>query len=308
MRDRLRIGTRGSTLALRQAEVVAERLRHAWPALAVEVVPIRTSGDRLASASLAEVGGKGLFVKEIEEALRDARVEVAVHSLKDLPSEVTKGLVLAAFPEREDPRDALVSRAEGGVAALPAGARVGTSSPRRRVQLLARRPDVVAQPIRGNVDTRLRRLEERAYDAVVLAAAGLRRLGLRPRHAVVLDPDEMLPAVGQGTLAVEVREDDGATLERVAAVDDPTTRQAALAERAFLGAIGGSCTTPLAGYALLEGGRLRLRAWLATLDGARILREDRTMSAEDPEALGRAVAEAMLARGAREIVGGSRGP
>jgi len=307
VRERLRIGTRGSALALRQAELVAAELRRAWPGLGVDLVRIHTSGDRLASAALAEVGGKGLFVKEIEEALRDRRVEVAVHSLKDLPGEAPKGLVLAAFAERDDPRDVLVSREPGGLAGLPEGARVGTSSPRRRAQLLARRPDLVVEPIRGNVDTRLRKLAENPYDAIVLAAAGLRRLGLAPAGAVVLSPEEMLPAVGQGILAVQVREDDHAVLDRAAPVDHPETRTAALAERAFLEAIGGSCTTPLAGYAVVDGDRLRLRALLATLDGAWILREDRTMSAGDPQALGRRVAGEMLARGASRVLGEGRG-
>jgi hydroxymethylbilane synthase len=300
--ERVRIGTRGSPLALRQAELVAEGLRHAWPGLAVEVVAIRTSGDRLPEANLATVGGKGLFVKEIEEALLDGRVEVAVHSLKDLPAVRPRGLVLAAFPEREDPRDVLVSRTGKPLADLPAGARVGTSSLRRRIQLLSARSDLVVEALRGNVETRLRRLDEGRCDAVVLAAAGLRRLGLAPPGASMLEAETVLPAVGQGTLAVETQEADHLTRRRVGALDHPETRRASLAERAFLEAIGGSCTTPLAAYARLRAGRLGLDAFLATPDGTRVLQHGETGDAESPAALGRAVADWMLARGAAEIV------
>ncbi len=301
MAERVRIGTRGSPLALRQAELVAEALRLAWPGLVVELVPIRTSGDKLANASLATVGGKGLFVKEIEEALLGRRVDLGVHSLKDLPAGVPPGLVLAAFPEREDPRDVLVSAGGLTLRGLPVGARVGTGSLRRRLQLLEGRPDLVVEPIRGNVATRLRKLREGAYDAVVLAAAGLRRLGLAPSGAVVLALDEMLPAVGQGTLGVQAREDDHETRRRVGVLDHAQTRAASLAERAFLAAVGGTCTTPVAAYARVEGGVLRLRAFLATPDGSRVLRDARS-SAGAPDELGRTVAESMLGRGADEIL------
>ncbi|MGH7322107.1 MAG: hydroxymethylbilane synthase [Candidatus Rokuibacteriota bacterium] len=302
MAERVRIGTRGSPLAIRQAEVVAAALRLAWPDLVVELALIRTSGDKLPTAHLAAVGGKGLFVKEIDEALLEGRVELAVHSLKDLPAALPDGLTLAAFPERDDPRDVLVSRGAWGLAALPSGARVGTSSLRRRVQLSARRPDLTMEMIRGNVDTRIRKLQDRLYDAVVLAAAGLRRLGLALPNAVVLEPHEMLPAVGQGTLAVEIREDDRATRERVQPVDHGATRQAAEAERAFLEAIGGSCTTPLGAYARVENGALRLDAFVATPDGARVLRDAETGRGEAAADLGRGLAERMLAAGAADIV------
>jgi len=306
--ERVRIGTRGSPLALRQAELVAEGLRRAWPGLVVELVPIRTSGDRLAHAHLAEVGGKGLFVKEIEEALLDERIEAAVHSLKDLPAGLPPGLVLAAYPEREDPRDVLVRRSGGGLGDLPPGGRVGTASLRRRAQLVARRPDLVVEAIRGNVETRLRKLDQIPYDAIVLAAAGLRRLGLEPPGATVLAPEEMLPAVGQGTLAIETREGDGETRRRVGALDHAETRAASAAERAFLAAIGGTCTTPLAAYARREGGSLTLDAFLATPDGSRILRDGETLTRGAPEDLGRAVADRMLAKGAAEIVRASGTP
>jgi hydroxymethylbilane synthase len=302
MAERVRIGTRGSPLALRQAELVAAALRRAWPGLAIELVPIRTSGDKLPQANLAQVGGKGLFVKEIEEALLAGEVNVAVHSLKDLPAGSPSGLVLAAYPEREDPRDVLVSRAGGGLDRLPPGARVATSSLRRRVQLLARRPDLAVEAIRGNVETRLRKLDTTPYDATILAAAGLRRLGLTPPGAVVLEPDEMLPAVGQGTLGVETREGDAATRRRLTALDHAETRAASVAERAFLAAIGGSCTTPLAAYARLEGGTLTLDAFLATPDGSRVLRDGEALTRGGPEDLGRTVADRMLAKGAADIV------
>ena len=280
---------------------MAERLRHAWPALAVEVVPIRTSGDHLASVSLAEVGGKGLFVKEIEEALRDARVEVAVHSLKDLPSEVTKGLVLAAFPEREDPRDVLVRRAPGGFEQLREGAAVGTSSPRRRALALAARPDLKIEPIRGNVDTRLRKLDTEHLDALILAAAGLRRLALTPAHATPLAPDVFVPAVGQGVLALEARADDARTLAALRVLDHRPTRTCATAERAFLARLGASCVTPMAAHARLDGATLRMDAVVASEDGRRVLRAAVTGAAETAAALGRRLADDLFARGAADV-------
>ncbi len=302
MSDRVRIGTRGSPLALRQAEEVAAGLRHAWPGLRVELVSIRTSGDRLQTAHLADVGGKGLFVKEIDEALREGGVDLAVHSLKDLPAERPTGLVLAAFPPREDPRDVLVASSPMRVGSLPRGARVGTSSLRRSVQLLALRPDVTAAPIRGNVDTRMRKLRQGEYDALVLAAAGLRRLGLLDATATPLDPDEMLPAAGQGTLGVEAREDDPGTRRLAAALTDAETRTVTLAERAFVEAMGGSCTTPLAAYARRTETGLRLDAFLATPDGTRTLRDAAVGDPAAPEALGRGLAERLFAAGAAEII------
>lgn len=306
MTDRVRIGTRGSQLALRQAEEVASGLRRARPRLEVELVPIRTSGDRLATAHLAEVGGKGLFVQEIDEALREGRVDLAVHSLKDLPAERPKGLVLAAFPRREDPRDVLVAATATRLESLSRGARVGTSSLRRSVQLLARRPDVVATPIRGNVDTRVRKLRGGEYDALVLAAAGLRRLGLLDGTVTALAPEEMLPAVGQGTLGVEAREDDPLILELAGTLTDAETRAATLAERAFLEAIGGTCTTPLAAYARLTEAGLRLDAFVATPDGARALRDGDVGDPDAPEALGQRLAARLLAAGAAAIIEAGR--
>jgi hydroxymethylbilane synthase len=289
-------------LALRQAEEVAAGFRRAWPGLRVELVPIRTSGDRLLTAHLADVGGKGLFVKEIDEALREGRVDLAVHSLKDLPAERPKGLVLAAFPPREDPRDVLVAMAPTRVGSLSEGARVGTSSLRRRVQLLARRPDLQVSPVRGNVESRLGKLRQGEFDGLVLAAAGLRRLGLLDATATTLDPDEMVPAAGQGTLGVEAREDDTKTRKLAEVLTDAETRTATLAERAFLEALGGSCTTPLAAYARRTEAGLRLDAFLATPDGARVLRDADVGDPSAPEGLGRRLAARLLAAGAADMI------
>jgi hydroxymethylbilane synthase len=298
----IRLGTRGSVLALRQADLVAERLRPLAPGCPVEIVPIRTSGDRLAHVSLAEFGGKGLFVKELEEALLDGRVDLAVHSLKDLPAELPEGLCLGAFPPRGDPRDVLVSRTSGGIEGLPGGARVGTGSLRRRVLLRSVRPDLTVETIRGNVDTRLRRLSEGAYDAIVVAAAGLERLGLAPENASPLDPGEFLPAVGQGILAVEARAEDRPLLELLRGVDHRETRWQAEAERAFLRRLGASCHTPVAAHARVLDGELTLDGLVASLDGRQVLRGRMAGVPTRAEALGVRLAEDLLARGAQEIL------
>jgi hydroxymethylbilane synthase len=298
----IRVGTRGSPLSLAQAALVAQGLR--GRGAEVEMVPIRTEGDRLSEARLSERGGKGLFVREIEQALIAGAIDIAVHSLKDVPAERPPGLVLAAFPPREDPRDVLVTRGGGGFDDLPEGALLGTSSLRRRALALAQRPDLMVEPIRGNVDTRLRKLAEGAYDALVLAAAGLRRLGVRAQ-ACPLAPDVFVPAVGQGILGVEVRSTDGATRRLVETLDDPATRVCALAERAYLGQLGASCTTPVAGHAVLErgpsGSRLVMTALVASEDGRNILRAEAAGAPEDAEGLGRGLAESLLARGAAEV-------
>src|SRR5689334_17776564 len=237
-----------------QARAVADALEAGGAP--VTIVPMRTEGDRRADARLAAVGGKGLFVREIEDALLRGEADVAVHSLKDLPAETPAGLTLAVFPEREDARDLLVTRVPGGLDALARGAVVGTSSPRRRAIALSLRPDLLVEPIRGNVDTRLAKLERREFDGVVLAAAGLRRLGLEPRHATPLAPDVWVPAVGQGILGVQARADDPATLATLRPLDHAVTRACALAERAFLARLGASCLTPMAAHARLVEGRL----------------------------------------------------
>ena len=296
----IRIGTRASALALAQAAGVATALRaHGHD---TEIVPMRTEGDRLAAARLAAVGGKGLFVREIEDALLACSVDVAVHSLKDLPAELPDGLTLAVFPAREDPRDVIVTRGPGGLEGLPAGAVVGTSSPRRRALLLAARPDLAVEPVRGNVDTRLRKLETGACDAVVLAAAGLRRLEITPPHADALAVDVFVPAVGQGILGVEVRASDERVRTSLAVLDDRAARACALAERAFLARLGASCVTPVAGHASLEGAELVMRALVVSEDGRRVLRQNGTARPADAMGLGRRLAEALLGQGAAEMV------
>jgi hydroxymethylbilane synthase len=268
----------------------------------VEIVIVRTSGDRLAQVALADFGGKALFVKEIEDALLEDRADVGVHSLKDMPATLPAGLCLAAFPPREDPRDSLVSRGGGGLGDLPPGAAVATSSLRRRVLLLSRRPDLRVEPIRGNVDTRLAKLDTGACDAVVLAKAGLDRLGLAPAHAVPLDAEEFLPAAGQGILGVEVREADRETRELVGRLDDRRARVEAQAERAFLLGLGASCHTPVAGHARLEGDAVQLTGLVASLDGATTLTASSVGPASSAEALGRKLADELLARGARRLL------
>lgn len=295
----IRIGTRGSPLALAQATFVADRLRRLGAA--VDVLPMRTEGDRLADKRLAAIGGKGLFVRDIEEAMLRKEIDVAVHSLKDLPADVPAGLVLAAYPEREDPRDVLVTPAGGGVEALRAGAVVGTSSPRRRAILLALRSDLSIEPVRGNVETRLGKLRDAGWDAIVLAAAGLRRLGLALEHAEPLDPEVFVPAVGQGIIAVEARVDDPETLGWLSAVDDRATRACASAERAYLARLGASCVTPMAAHARLQGGTLHVSGLVASEDGRRVLRASASGAAEQAGQIGRALAESLLERGAASV-------
>jgi hydroxymethylbilane synthase len=297
----LRIGTRGSALAVAQSEQVAERLRRLDPSLTVELHRIRTSGDRVKDRPLAEIGGKGLFVKEIEEALLAGAVDVGVHSMKDLPGSLPDGLAIVAVPAREDPRDVLVWRGKGGVDALPRGATVGTGSLRRAALLRARRPDLDVRPMRGNVDTRLGKWRAGEVDAIVLAAAGLARLGVTLAEAEPLDVDRFLPAIGQGALALEARP-EGPTAALVARLDDPVTASATIAERAVLAALGGDCKTPIAAHATVAGGELRLRALVARPDGARVVEGETSGAVADAAALGRALAEDLLARGAGEIL------
>jgi hydroxymethylbilane synthase len=295
------VGTRGSALALIQAEEIAGALRARGAT--VDIVPLRTEGDRLAGAPLALVGGKGLFVREIEEALLASRIDVAVHSLKDLPADLPPGLCLAALPRRADPRDVLITLGGGGLRDLPSGAVVGTSSPRRRALVLAARPDVRVEPLRGNVDTRLRKLESGACDAVILAAAGLARLGVWPDGAHVLGVEDFIPAIGQGIIAVEARADDGPTLAALRALDDPATRACAEAERAVLGRLGASCNSPLAAHATVAAGGeiLRVTGLVASDDGTAVLRASREGAVARAAALGRELAERLLERGAAEV-------
>jgi hydroxymethylbilane synthase len=300
----LRIATRGSDLALTQARGVARRIEQAL-GLGTELVPIKTSGDRLLDTSLAKLGGKGLFVKEIEEALLQRRADLAVHSAKDLPARLPPGLTLAVFLERADPRDALLCRERGQrLDDLSAGAHVGTGSLRRAAQLRVLRPDLRIEPLRGNVPTRLRRLEEGEFDALVLACAGLDRLGCGERIDQRLDPTLLLPAVGQGALALEVREEDPLAQELVA-LDHGETAQAVACERAFLNHLGGDCNTPLAALAeRRDEAAVRLRALLANPSGTRILRAE--SEAANPETAGVEAAESILARGGAEILAALR--
>jgi hydroxymethylbilane synthase len=296
----LRIGTRGSRLALAQAEWVRQRLEAAHPGLRAELRVIKTSGERIRDVPLHQVGGKGLFVKELENALGDGSIDCAVHSLKDLPGELAPGLIIAAVPEREDPHDVVITRQAGGLAALPHGARAGTSSPRRAALLRALRPHLAVVDLRGNVDTRLAKLERGEVDALVLAAAGLRRLGVAPPHAEPCDLREFVPAIGQGALALESR--PGAVAERLAAIEHRPSRQAIDAERAFLTTVGGTCVTPLAAHATVAERRLTLRALIAHPDGTHSVRGEDEGDAADGSRLGRALAERLLRDGGAALL------
>ena len=298
----LKLGTRGSPLAMRQAGLVADALCNRWPGLEVALIAIKTSGDKLLDSPLAQAGGKGLFVKEIEEALLGGRIDLAVHSLKDLPAVLPPGLRLGAVMRREDPLDALVARDGLQFAELPLGARIGTSSLRRQVQFLHRRPDLQIVPLRGNVETRLKKLDTLGLDAVVLAAAGLIRLGLEHRITERLDPDLSLPAIGQGALAIEIREGDRRVAAPVDRIDHRETRLATMAERAFLRRLGGSCVTPVAAFGEIEGDLLVLTGMVGSLDGKRLVRRALRGEAGTPDEVGRALAEELLAAGADEIL------
>jgi hydroxymethylbilane synthase len=297
----LRIATRASALAVAQSRQVAGALERALGVRA-ELVEIRTRGDRIQNAPLAAIGGKGLFVKELEEALLAGRADLAVHSAKDLPAGLAPGSVLAAFPERVDPRDALLGAERGlRLSDLPRGARVGTGSLRRRAQLLAARPDLEVVPLRGNVDTRLRKLEQGGLAAIVLACAGLERLGLAERIDERIDPAVMLPAVAQGALALQARGGEALAAD-LQALDHGPTRAAVLAERAFLERLAGDCNVPLAGYAKAAGAELRLSGLLASPDGRRVLRAEASASADRPAEVGVRAAESILAQGGGEIL------
>jgi hydroxymethylbilane synthase len=298
----VRIGTRGSDLALWQTEWVVERLRALHPDVDYRITEIRTTGDRVRDRPLFQAGSVGLFVKELEAALLDGEVDLAVHSLKDMPSRVTPGLAIGAVPEREDPRDALVSRWGHTVDALPQGAQVGTSSRRRAAQLLALRPDLEILDIRGNVDTRLRKAEADPYDAIVLAVAGLKRLGKGDRITEILPPEVMLPPAGQGALAVEVRADDERTRALVAPVDHRETRRAVTAERAFMARLGGGCHVPIGAFAVVDQETLWFRGLVSSVDGQTMLRGGCRGPLTRPEDLGAALAEDLLAKGAEELL------
>ena len=290
MKDQLVIGSRGSKLALTQAEMVKTELARIDPSLAVRIEIIKTSGDA-STDPLAIIGGKGVFTKELEEALLDSRIDLAVHSLKDLPTIIPDGLIVAAICKREDPRDALVLNRKlqglpAAIRSLPRGATIGTSSPRRLAQLKHLRNDLVIKDLRGNVDTRLRKLDEGEYDALVLACAGLRRLGMENRISAALPAAEMLPAVGQGALGIETRAGDEETIAAIGKLDHKFTRLACTAERAFLRSLGGGCQLPIAAYAIVREKRIKLTGLVADAHGGLIVRDRISGSLDDPELLG----------------------
>ncbi len=307
---KIKIGTRRSPLALWQARHISARLRERETGLEVELVEIVTKGDKILDSPLAKVGGKGLFVKELEEQLLSGAVDLAVHSLKDMPAVLPQGLTLASVPVREDPRDAFVSKKFKKLADLPKGAKVGTSSLRRACQLMARRPDLQVVSIRGNVQTRLRKIDEE-LDAGVLAAAGLKRLEMAERITELLEPETMLPAVGQGALAIETREGDQETRRRVFALEDRDTRIAVAAERAFLARLGGGCQVPIAAHARIRGNDIDFRGLVGHPNGSRTVTAERKTgfgSIADVEALGVACADEVMERGAKAILAEVVGP
>jgi hydroxymethylbilane synthase len=302
----LRIGTRGSPLALWQARHVADRLRPSAAPRPVELVEIETAGDRIRDTALSQIGGDGVFTKEIQRALLAGVVEVAVHSLKDLPTTFVAGLTLAAVPERGPAGDAFVSRKYRHFDDLPSAAIVGTSSLRRRAQALHRRPDLQLINLRGNVETRLRKLDEQNLDAIVLAEAGLHRLGLEAHITELLDPQWMLPAVGQGALGLECRSDDATTLALLDPLNHAPTQQAVLAERALLRGLGGGCLVPIGANSRVEGKTLMLRGSVLSPDGRQRLVAEHTGEARAGEVVGQQLAEMLLASGARELLGDER--
>ncbi|BBA37174.1 porphobilinogen deaminase [Methylocaldum marinum] len=302
MPQRIRIATRRSALALWQAEHVATRLRAACPDIEVELVKMVTRGDKLLDAPLAKVGGKGLFVKELEEGLLAESADLAVHSMKDVPAELPDGLHLAAILQREDPRDAFVSVRYSSFEQLPPEAKVGTSSLRRQCQIKARLPGCETLNLRGNVDTRLSKLENEQFDAIILAAAGLKRLGLSHRITEILSTEISLPAVGQGAIGIECRRDDIWLNESLKVLHHEETAICVMAERALNERLNGGCQVPIAGYAELSGDRLRLRGLVGTPDGRTLVQGVIEGAKDDPQALGRALAENLLARGADRVL------
>lgn len=306
MSRRLVIGSRGSKLALWQAEQAKARLLALYPEVDVSIEIIKTTGD-VKTDPLSVIGGKGVFTKELEDALLDRRIDLAVHSLKDLPTVLPDGLSISAICKRDDPRDALVVRDDlkargGSILNLPDNAIVGTSSQRRVAQLKSLRGDVVVKDVRGNVDTRLRKLDEGQYEALILASAGLRRLELESRIDAAISTDEMVPAVGQGAIAIETRADDEFTIEATGALDHEETRICCLAERAFLRSLGGGCQFPIAAHAIIDEEQLKLDGLVATPDGAKILRDQLLGSPANPAEIGSSLAAQLIERGANSLL------
>jgi hydroxymethylbilane synthase len=300
--ERIVIASRKSRLAMWQSEHIAGELGRLYPHCRVEILGITTRGDQILDRPLAEVGGKGLFVKELEAALEDGRADIAVHSAKDVPMHLPQGFCLAAITRREDPRDCLVSNVSESLEALPAGSAVGTSSLRREAQLRERHPALAVKPLRGNLDTRLAKLDRGECQAIVLAAAGLKRLGLATRIRAMLEPEQSLPAPGQGALAIECRENQSALRRWIAGLEDPITSACVRSERALSRALSGDCKLPLAAYAVASGLQIRLRALVAKPDGSRVVRAEASGSLAAPEELGEALAEKLRAQGADAIL------
>jgi hydroxymethylbilane synthase len=298
----LRIGTRGSQLALFQANWVKDQLIHAHPDLKVSLVKIKTTGDKIQDAPLAKIGGKGLFVKEIEEALIQRRIDLAVHSIKDVPTQFPKGLHLSVITKREDPRDVFISREGKTLRELPQRAKIGTSSLRRQAQLLHYRSDYELVPLRGNLDTRLKKLRTMNLDGIVLALAGVKRLGLEGKITEIISTDISLPAIGQGALGIETRQDDQEIEEQTRFLNDKDSWIAVSAERSFLKKLEGGCQVPIAAFARTAGATLQIDGLVGTIDGKRILRERVEGSVEEAESLGTKLADILLSKGAKEIL------
>ena len=302
MDSSIKIGTRASKLALWQANWVQSTLNEKFPDRKVELVTIKTKGDKILDVPLAKVGGKGLFVKEIEQALLESRIDLAVHSMKDMPAEIPQGLCIGAIPQREDPADILVSKDALAFCELKRGAVIGTSSLRRAAQLRHARPDIVIEPLRGNLDTRLKKLQTENLDAIVLAAAGIKRLSLEHHITEYLQADIMLPAVGQGALCIEMRQKDPTIGPMLAALDHTISRAVVLGERAFLNRLGGSCQVPIAGHGEILADTFSLTGLVADVDGSRILKATNSGPVDGAEAIGIQLAEQLLARGADKIL------
>ena len=298
----LKIGTRGSKLALWQANWVKSSLEVKHPSLSIKLETIKTKGDKILDVPLSQVGGKGLFVKEIEEALLNGRIDLAVHSMKDMPGEIPKGLCIGAIPQREISQDVLISRNNKRLSKLDLGAKIGTSSLRRKSQLLHTRPDLVVLPLRGNLDTRLKKLETENLDAIILAAAGIKRLGLENRITEYLDENIMLPAVGQGALCIEVRQNDPLVEPIVATLEHPQTRTVILGERAFLNRLEGGCQVPIAAYGKIDKNIFALSGLVATIDGRTLIRETFSGPENSSEMIGVKLAERLISMGAKTIM------
>ena len=298
----IRIGTRGSMLALQQSGMMKAAVEALWPDVLVELRVIKTTGDKITDVPLAKVGGKGLFVKEIEDALLDRSIDFAVHSMKDVPAVLPPGLEIGAVPEREDPRDVLIMHSGQDLSDLAPGAAIGTSSLRRSAQILRLRPDFRILTLRGNLDTRIRKLKDRQYDAIILAAAGLRRMGWQDRITMYLDPVEFIPAIGQGALGIEVRSDDERMRRILKPLNHPNTALAVQAERTLLKELEGGCQVPIGGHARIVGNDIELSGLVASLDGREVFRSVRTAPCPNAVELGNRVAEELLASGAKRIL------